>query len=359
MRRTGLFLSRFAIALWAALTIAFLLLLTSNAPRVPQYTPFASLSIRTESSIVYLPNRIFRCTRKNQQFECETDIQNRLLKVNLTSSQQSELNSYYFNSCNAFYDGKSIDCENVGSTYAPIIAQIYEVKNLGLSPTGLRSIQQQYWGINLLMQLGEIRIFWIGTGLSIAAGLIAASFAWQWPNNLTKTFVCLVCGVGTYQIAWRFLGHIPFNTLAAYGIVPDTSIRLIHLISIAIGILTAIATLFLLRRRSNRVITVLLSFVSSLGVFSVCWQVLAWNVREILGFISFSFGIDTSTISPAILLTLTTLVAIVPAITAAIWLWSRTDRSTKAFMTLSSGFGAVAIATHFFLLLLLGLGYAD
>ncbi|NJL22666.1 MAG: hypothetical protein HC895_20555 [Leptolyngbyaceae cyanobacterium SM1_3_5] len=101
MRRTRLFLSRFAIALWAALTIAFLMLLTSNAPSVPKYTPFASLLIRTDP-IVHLPNHIFRCTRENQQFECETEIQNRLLKVNLNRDSQYEFNDYQFSRCDAF-----------------------------------------------------------------------------------------------------------------------------------------------------------------------------------------------------------------------------------------------------------------
>lgn len=358
MRRTRLFFSQFAIALWAALAIAFLMLLTSNAPSVPKYTPFASLSIRAES-IVHLPNHIFRCTRKNQQFECETELQNRLLKVNLANSDQAAFDSYYFNSCAAFYDGKSIDCENVGSTYAPVISQLYEVKNLGLSAAELRSIQQQYWGINLLMQLGEIRLFWISTGLAIMAGLIAASFAWQCPNRLTKIVASLMCGFGAYQIGSSILGRVPFDAVTPYGIAPDTWSLLVRILPIPTGIATAIATLLLLERRSNRVITVLLCLGSSIGIFSLSWQALAWNIREILGLISFEFGVETSTISPAVLLTWTAVLASTAAIAAAVWLWSHTARSIKAFVAISSGFGAVAIATNFFLFLLLGLGYAD
>lgn len=358
MRRTKLFFSQFAIALWAVLTATFLILLTANAPSVPKHTPFASLSIRADS-IVHLPNHIFRCTRENQQFKCETEIQNRLLKVNLSRDSQYEFNDYQFSRCDAFFDGKSIDCENVGATYAPMMAQLYEVKNLGLSASELRSIQQQYWGINLLMQLGELRIFWISTGLAIAAGLIAASLAWQHPNRLTKLFASLMCGWGAYQIAWSSAARVPFDALAPYGIVPETSILLVQVLAIAAGILATIATMTLLGQRSNHAIKMLLSLGISASVFGLCWQVFSWIIREVAGFVSFSFGIDTSAISPTILQILLTTAAMIPTIATAVWLWSRTPRSTRAFVTISSGFGAVAIATHLFLLLLLGLGYAD
>ncbi|MBD3886635.1 hypothetical protein IFO70_33775 [Phormidium tenue FACHB-886] len=359
MRRTGLFLSRFAVALWTVLMSAFLMLLMSNAPSVPQHTPFASMSIREESSIIHLPNRIFRCVGENKQFECQAEIQNRLLKVNLSHSSQSGFDDYHFSGCSAFYDGKSIDCENMGSTYAPVMAQIYEVKNLGLNSSEQRSLQQQYWGMNLLSQLGEVRIFWISTGLSVAAGLIAASFAWQCPNNLTKTFASLFCGFGIYQFVGGFLGRVPFDVVTPYGIVPDTWSLLVKVIAIVSGIVIAIATLSLLARQPNRALTALLGLGSGLGVFSLCGQVLNWSVREILVFISLNFGLETSTISPTILQTLIAAVALTLAIAAAILLWLRTNRSIKAFMLLSSGFGAVAIVTNFFLFLLLGLGYAD
>lgn len=359
MRRTGLFLSRFAIALWTVLTIAFLMLLMSNAPSVPQNAPFASLSIREESSIAYLPNRIFRCVSENKQFECQAEIQNRLLQVNLSHSSQDGFHDYHFSDCNAFYDGKSIGCETKGSTYAPVVAQIYEVNNLGLNASDLRSLQQQYWGMNLLSQLGEIRLFWISTGLAVTAGLIAASFAWQCPNKFTKTFASLCCGFGTYQVVRGFLGRVPFDVVTPYGIVPDTWSLLVKVISIVSGIVIAIATLSLLARRTNRVLTALLGIGSGFGVFGLCRQVLGWNVREILGFISFNFGLETSTIPPTILQTLIIAAAIALAMVAATLLWLRTHRSIKAFMLLSSSFGAMAIVSNFFLLLLLNLGYAD
>jgi len=359
MRRTGLFLSRFAIALWTVLTSTFLILLMSNAPSVPKNAPFASLSIWEDSSIVYLPNHIFRCVSESKQFECQAEIQNRLLKVNLSHSSQNGFSDYHFSGCSAFYDGKSISCENKGSTYAPVMAQIYEVKNLGLNSSELQSLQQQYWGMNWLSQLGEVRIFWISTGLSVAAGLIAASFAWQCPNKLTKAFASLFCGFGTYQIVGSFLGRVPFDVVTPYGIVPDTWILLVSVSAIVSGIVTAIATLSLLVRQPNPVLTALLVLGSGLGVFGLCWQVLSWNVREILGFISLNFGLETSAIPATTLQTLVVAVALALAISAATLLWLRTRRSIKAFMLLSSSFGAVAIVSNFFLLLLLGLGYAD
>ena len=359
MRRTGLFLSRFAIALWTVLTIAFLMLLVSNAPSVPQNAPFASLSIREESSIVYLPNRIFHCASENKQFECQAEIQNRLLQVSLSHSSPNGFDDYQFSDCSAFYNGKSIGCENTGVTYAPVIAQIYEVNNLGLNSSELRSLQQQYWGMNWLSQLGETRIFWISTGLSVAAGLIVASFAGQCPNMFAKTFASLFCGFGSFQVVGAFLGRVPFDAVTPYGITPETWSLLVKVVAIVSGVVIAIATLSLLARRTNHALTALLGLGSGLGIFGLCWQVLSWNVREILGFISFNFGLETSTISPNLLQTLIISVAIALAIAAATLLWLRTHRSIKAFMLLSSGFGAVAMVSNFFLFLLLGLGYAD
>ncbi|NJL22667.1 MAG: hypothetical protein HC895_20560 [Leptolyngbyaceae cyanobacterium SM1_3_5] len=230
------------------------------------------------------------------------------------------------------------------------MASIYEVSNLSLNPTELRSIQQQYWGINLLMQLGELRIFWISTGLSIAAGVIAASLAWQCPNRITKLFASLMCGLGAYQLVWSLL---------AYGIVPEAWSFMIRVLTIAAGIMVTIATVILLEQRSNQATKMLLSLWISLSIFELCRQVFRWIIREVAGFVSFSFGIDTSAISPTILQILLTTAAMIPTIAAAVWIWSHTPRSTRAFVAISSGFGAVAIATHLFLLLLLGLGYAD
>lgn len=209
------------------------------------------------------------------------------------------------------------------------------------------------------MQLGEIRIFWISTGLSIAAGLIAASFAWQCPNRLAKIFASLMCGLGACQIGWSFLGRVPFDAVTPYGIVPETWSLMVRVLAIATGIAATIATAVLLGPRSNRWSRILLSLAISLSVFGLYRQVFGWIIREVAGFVGFSFGIDTSTIATTILQNWLSAAAIVPAIATGVWLWLHTHRSIKAFVTISSGFGAVAIATNFFLFLLLGLGYAD
>lgn len=358
MRRIKLFLSRFAIGLWAILVSTFVFLLTSNAPSVPTNAPFASLGIREVGSLVYLPNRIFDCKGENRQFQCQAEIQDQLLQLTLSHKGQSENSDYMFSSCDASYDGKPIACKNSGSTYAPIISQSYEITGLGLNAQQMRSIQQEYWSMNALMQLGEIRLFWITTGLSIAAGLTAAFFAWLHPNSLTKSFVSFICGFGMYQLIGGWLGRIPFDMLTSYGVSSDSWMVLIIVISIATGIVTTIATATLLWRRSNRLITVSLGLISSVGVYSLCLQSLGWNMSSFFSLLFLVMGIDLSS-QPEILQILLIVVSTVPTIAAAILLWSRTSRSTKAFMTLGSGFGAVALTTNFFLLLLLGLGYAD
>lgn len=354
MRRAILFLSRFVFSLWIVLIVTFISLLLSNAPSVPTNTPFASVSISTEhNTTVYLPNRIFTCTETGQQVQCQTKIQDRLLDLNLTKGGDYK---YYFSNCRALYDGRSVGCRKTGQSYAPILSDIYEITDLGLSPQQLQAVKQEYWGINALMQLGEIRLMWISAGLSLAAGISAAFFTWFYPGLFSKAFTSLACGFGMYQLVWGLLGRVQYNVVTPYGFTPDTWGWVVNGGAIATGIGTIIATALLLWGRLNRFTRILLSISSSVAIFNLCSLSLSWNFTYVASF----FGLTETFLQDGyVLMWLSAAISAIFAIAAAILLWLHTNQSIKTFLCLGSGFGAVALATNLFLLILLGLGYAD
>ncbi|GAB4380063.1 MAG: hypothetical protein Kow00121_35570 [Elainellaceae cyanobacterium] len=355
MRRAVLFLSRFIASLWIVLAGSFLFLLLSNAPNVPHTTPFASVSINAGNSVViHLPNKIFTCTETGQQFQCQTKIQNRLLELNLTKGNADK---YFFSDCRALYDGRSIGCQKTGQTYAPILSDIYEITDLGLSPQQLQAVKQEYWGINALMQLGELRWMWISAGLSIGAGMIAALLAWMKPGKLSKAFTSLACGLGVYHLIWGFLGSVQYDVVTPYGFTPVTWGWVVDGGAIVLGAGTALATALLLWQRVNRFTRILISMGISAGIFSLCWRSLMWNSSYVLSFLGLSDNAFVQQGYP--LMWLSTAISIVLAIAAAVLLGLYTHRSIKKFLCLGSGLGAVALATNFFLFVLLSLGYAD
>lgn len=355
MRRAVLFLSRFLASLWIALASAFLFLLLANAPSVPSTTPFASASIKGEdSAVVHLPNKSFTCTETEQQFQCQTKIQNRSLDLNLTKGSDSQ---YYFSDCRALYDGRSINCQRIGQTHAPILSDIYEITDLGLSSQQLQAVKQDYWGINVLMQLGELRLMWISAALSIGAGIIAAFSTWVKPGKLSKAFTSLACGFGVYHLVWGFLGGVQYDLVTPYGFTPDTWGWVVNGGAIVLGAGTALATAFLLWKRLNQFTRILISISISAGIFSLCWRSLMWNSNHVLSFLGLS---DNALVQQGYpVMWLATAVSIVLAVAAAILLKLYTNQSIKKFLSLGSGIGSVALTTSFFLFILLNLGYAD
>ncbi len=130
MHRARLFLSRFLLGLWAALVCAFSLLLLLNAPTAN--APFSSVAIAAQP-LAHLPTRIFGCTETAQQFQCQTDVQNRLLILTWQKGEVSQDDLTYPKDCEAVYGGQAVDCNNQGM--GSVLGQLdrYEVANLGLS----------------------------------------------------------------------------------------------------------------------------------------------------------------------------------------------------------------------------------
>jgi hypothetical protein len=227
MHQAVLFLSRFVISLWAVLVVSFLSLLIFNAPNVPSTVPFAGVSIQSNNgSTIHLANRIFNCIETGVEFQCQTNIQDRLLKLNLTKGSEYK---YDLRNCRALYNNQSIDCSQTGQTYAPILADIYEITNLELSPQQLQALKQEYWGVNALMQFGEMGLMWMSAGLSLVTGLNAALLSWVYPGKLSKVFTSLVCGFGMYRLVWGLLARVPFNVVTPYGFTPEPGLGLQNL----------------------------------------------------------------------------------------------------------------------------------
>jgi hypothetical protein len=329
----------------------FLYLLLANAPNVPHTAPFASLSIRTQNSTsIYLPNRIFTCKESEQQFQCQTRIHDRLLALSLTKGIEY---AYNLGDCGALYDGKSVKCQQLGQTYAPILSTLYELADLELAPQQLQTIQQEYWGINTLMQWGEWGLTWISTAIALITGISMACLTWFYPGNLSKGFVSFLCGFGMYHFAWSLLGRISYDVVIPYGFTPETWGWMVNGITIVLGIGTMIATAMLLWYRMNRWTRTIISLSSGIGIFNLCSLSLLWVLN-------FFFGLSRLLAQNeyAVFL-LSTAIAGILAIVSAIFLWLRNHQSIQKFVCLGSGIGTIALGTHFFMFLLLTLGYAD
>ena len=354
MRRALLFLSRFVLSLWAILVVAFLILLLSNAPNVPISAPFAGVSINPgDGSSIYLPNRIFSCAETEQNFQCQATLQGQQLDLVLDKGSEHARD---LRNCQAQYDSRSVGCQETGMTYAPILANNYEVTHLRLSPQALQAIQQKYKGINTLKQLGEIRLFRISSGLSLAAGISAVFFTWLHPGAFSKGFVSFAAGFGIYHLVWPFLGRVPYNAVTPYGLTPNTWDWVVDGGAIAAGVSITLATAILLWRNLHGVAKGLISLITSVAVLSLAWLSLQLiftfsrnPIQTVVSQYLGSAGWDFVTLG----------ISIVLAIMAAIWLISHTRQSIKRFLSLGSGLGASMIAMYSFIYLLLGLGYAD
>lgn len=341
MRPAVFFLSTFVISPWTILVISFLSLLISNAPNVPHTAPFAGVSIRPDiESIIHLPNRIFNCTQTDQEFNCQTKVQGRLLNLNLTKGSQYK---YDLSNCRALYNNQSVGCLETGpgnAPYAPIISKIYEISNLKLNPQQLNAVRQEYWGLNTLMELGQTRLMWISIGLSLVASFNAGFLAWFYPGKLSKAFTSLICGFGIYRLF----------TLETLSLVVNAG-------AIFAGVGTLIATAYLLWRRLPCFIAIPISITSSVGIFHLCFFSLLW----IFGYLPSLFGFPEILVQTSYLMYQVCAAAIssIFAIIAAILFYLHTNQSIKNFLCLGSSIGAVALAINLFLSVLLELGYIE
>lgn len=337
MRRVKLFLSRFLLSLWIVLAGAFLSLLLLNAPNAGD-SPLALVSIPIGyNAAIYLPNRIFTCTGTKPKLQCQTGIQGRLLDLSITEGSYDQSAP---NTCRAYYDEQLIGCREM--SHYPIIGLMsYEITDLELSPQQLWSVKQKYRRFNALMDLGEVRLFQISSGLSFLAGISAALFSWFHPGSVSKVFVGFVGGFGMYRLVSSFLAHV-FNIWN----------EIVSVVAIAASVAATLTIALMLWRRFNRFTSIPICIVSSLSIFSLCFLSAAFL------FLGWNFDVDRSILPILMILFLGLAIATIIA-TVVDLLWRHTHQSMNRFLCLSSGFGAVAINSHLFVYALLGLGYAD
>ncbi|MEM6518167.1 MAG: hypothetical protein AAF722_02415 [Cyanobacteria bacterium P01_C01_bin.70] len=261
MRRTRLFLFTVLLGLWLALFGAFLFLLGFEARSGGIDVPFAGISIHAEpNTTIHLPNRLFTCTETDQQSQCQTDIQGRPLVIVLEKSSNSELSH-----CQAQYDGNSLVCLSWGLNYAPLLSESFELTGLGLSPQQLETLQQKYWGTNQLLTLSDRKLMKISQWLAIAAGVIAAYFAWFYPSRLSRGLAIVTGGLITYQWVRGALASVPYATVTPYGLTSATWDRVVDSGAIAAGALVVAIVALLLRHRTNRVTKTFVTLSNGLG----------------------------------------------------------------------------------------------
>lgn len=266
MRALRLFLSRFLLGLWIVLFSTFLCLIVVEFREGGVTVPMAGVALVSESGgeAVDLPNRIFTCTATASQEQCQADIQGRSLVV--TVEEISATGTYQ---CEAQYDGRSIRCENKGLDYAPATSPSVEVTGLGLSPAELEQVRQKHWGIRTMMTLGERRLLRIAGGLSVAAGLLAAYFAWTHSNRWSKGLASIAIGFLMYVWVGSFLNQVNFSTVAPYGFTADAWMWAANAGAIAAGIVGTSAVGFWLRGRSHPAIRAAISLSSGAGSFLI------------------------------------------------------------------------------------------
>ncbi|MEL6553402.1 MAG: hypothetical protein AAFQ63_08085 [Cyanobacteria bacterium J06621_11] len=264
MRRLRLFLSKFVLSLWIVLFGSFLFLLVVESRGGGVNKPIAGVFIRESATTVALPNRIFTCTETKQLTQCQATIQDLPLVLSLTPYKDDEPDAIR-RDCQATYDGQLVKCTSQYLQYAPMLSESFEIRELALGPQQLQAVQRKYWGIRALLTLGERRLMRLSTGLSIAAGAIAAYFAWFRPSRLTKGLASVVWGFMAYILVWSFLGSVQFATVIPYGFTVDSWMWAATYGPVVIGIAAAITVALLLKRKAGRTTKTIVTLSNTIG----------------------------------------------------------------------------------------------
>lgn len=340
MRGAALFLLRAVIGVLIALSGAFLFLLIENAPSLSN-TPLARIEIVAGKQTVQLPNRIFNCTESNQQTQCNTTIEDQLLILNL---QKSGTANNALSNCQAALGSKSIQCTATGLDYIGRkgLLSSYKLTETGLSYSQLRGLQQDYFWINALRKLNETHLMQILTGAASLIGFATAAMVWLYPGRLAELFVSFASGAGTYQLVGQWLGSVPYNRMATYGINSDVWNLLVTSFAFIAALFTGIATAAAIGMYIKRPMRIAACLFGSLGIAGLVWFSLVWlsNIQNV--------GLVPATV-----------IAIAIGTLSAVLLWLRTNRSIRTFLCISSGFGSFGLLWMLFLFSLLELGYVD
>ena len=215
MHRSKLFVSRFLLSLWIVLFSAFLFLILSEHRGIGTY-PMVGIYLNEDvGKAIPLPNRAFTCTEAVQHTQCKADVQGRSLVLNIAPERSGGL---YLSSCEAQYDGQPIVCNNQGMELAPAPADSFELSGLGLSAQDMRSLRWRYWRLNMLLGLGENRLFQVSVGLALATGLASGYLICTLLSRLSRSSIDSVAqpaigaigafgafGITAYLLLWLLL----------------------------------------------------------------------------------------------------------------------------------------------------------
>ncbi len=212
MHRWKLFLSRFLLGLWMVLFSSYLFLIVFETRTINADSPIVEVSLKAMGSVeeVAIPGRIFTCTKVDSQDQCQAKIQGRPLVLTLIPNESDGFAS----SCKATYGGQPVGCYNNDFNLGAMIQRAFQIRDIGLDTQQLKAVRRKYWGLNTLLDIGEVRLLEIGTGLAIAFSAIVACFVWvrTEPLNPSKRYymlrvvTLLASGLGVGFVSyWSFL----------------------------------------------------------------------------------------------------------------------------------------------------------
>ncbi len=211
MRQWKLFLSRSLLGLWIVLFSSYLFLLVFETRSIDADSPITEVSLEAVGSVneVAIPGRIFTCTKVDLQDQCQAEIQGRPLVLTLIPEEFNGFSS----SCKATYGGNPAGCYNNDFGLGAMVQRAFQIRGIGLDTQQLKAVRRKYWGLNTLLDLGEVRLAKIGTGLAITFSILVTNFIWlrTKPLNPSKYYalrmVALVAGglgVGVVSY-WSFI----------------------------------------------------------------------------------------------------------------------------------------------------------
>lgn len=176
MRKWKLFLPKFLLGLWIVLFISYLSLIVSENRSINVDSPIAEVSLRATDSVkeVAIPGRTFACTKVDSQDRCQAEIQGRPLVLTLTPNGADGFAS----SCEATYGSQPVGCDNNDFGLGAMIQRAFQIRDIGLNTQQLKAVRRRHWGLNTLLDIGEVRLLKIGTGLAIAFSTLVAYFVW-------------------------------------------------------------------------------------------------------------------------------------------------------------------------------------
>ena len=170
-RQWKLFLSRFLLGLWVVVLSSYVSLIVFETRSINVGRPVVEVSLEATGSVneVAIPGRSFTCTTVDLRDQCQAEIQGRRLVLTLIPDESNGFAS----SCKATYGGQPVGCYNNDFGLGAMIQRAFQIRNIELDTQQLKAVRRRYWGLNMLLDIGEVQLVKIGTGLASRSDLFA------------------------------------------------------------------------------------------------------------------------------------------------------------------------------------------